>query len=107
MKTRFDQPGYCTYQVTQSLLLKAVSGEDFTAELESASSFYGDDFSASTLQVQLRKKRVIKYLKTFSEVELSKVVTLLRANITYLRSTMGQARLNGLMLLDVHKDKTV
>ena len=25
---------------------------------------------------------------------------------TYLRSTMGQARLNGLMLLHVHKDKT-
>ena len=25
---------------------------------------------------------------------------------TYLRSTMGQARLNGLMLLHVHKEKT-
>ena len=128
--------------MTQSLLLKAASGEDFTAELESASSFYGDDFSASTLQVQLQTLRtqfekeshitlqdIIKYLKTFSEAELSiysEVVTLLKLILvnpatnatsertfsamrrikTYLRSTMGQARLNGLMLLHVHKDKT-
>ena len=38
VKERFNQPGYCTYQVTESLLLKAVRGEDFTAELQSASS---------------------------------------------------------------------
>ena len=142
VKARFDQPGYCKYQVIESLLLKAVRGEDFTAELESASSFYVDDFSASTLQVQLQTLRtqfeheshitlqdIIKYLKSFKEAELtiySEVVTLLKLILvspatnatsertfsamrrikTYLRSTMGQARLNGLMLLHVHKEKT-
>ena len=50
VKKRFDQPGYRTYQVTENLLLKAARGEDFTAELESASSFYGNDFSVPTLQ---------------------------------------------------------
>ena len=54
VKKRFDQAGYRTYQVTENLLLKAVR-EDFTAELESASSFYGNDFSTPTLQVQLEK----------------------------------------------------
>ena len=53
VKKRFDQPGYHTYQVTENLLLKAVGSEDFTAELESASSFYGNDFSMPTLKVQL------------------------------------------------------
>ena len=141
MKARFDQPGYCIYQVTESFL-KAVRGKDFTAELESASSFYCDDFSVYTLQAQLETLRtqfehksrislqdIIKYLKTFDEAELtiySEVVTLLKlilvtpaTNVTsertfsamrriktYLRSTMGQARLNGLMLLHVHKEKT-
>ena len=56
VKARFDQPGYCTYQVTESLLLNAVHVEDFTAKLESASS-YGDDFLVSTLQVQLQTLR--------------------------------------------------
>ena len=69
------------------------------------------------------------YLKSFTGVELSiysEVVTLLKlilvnpaTNSTserifsamrrikmYLRSTMGQARLNGLMVLHVHKEKT-
>ena len=142
VKERFNQPGYCTYQVTESLLLKAVRGEDFTAELQSASSFYVDDFSISALQVQLQTLRaqfenethitlqdIIQYLKTFSDIEItiySEVVTLLKLILvspatnatsertfsamrrikTYLRSTMGQARLNGLMLLHVHKEKT-
>ena len=43
--------------MTESLLLKAVRGEDFTAELQSASSFYVDDFSISALQVQLQTLR--------------------------------------------------
>ena len=142
VKARFDQPGYCTYQVTEGLLLKAVRGENYTAELDSASSFYGDDFSVPTLQVQLQTLRtqfekeshitlqdIIQYLKTFNNAELtiySEVVTLLKLILvspatnatsertfsamrrikTYLRSTMGQARLNSLMLLHVHKEKT-
>ena len=95
VKVRFDQPGYCTYQVTESLLLKAVRGENYTAELDSASSFYGDDFSVPTLQVQLQKtlrtqfekeshitlQDIIQYLKTFNNAELtiySEVATLLK-----------------------------
>ena len=139
---RFDQPGYRTYQVTENLLLKAVRGEDFTAELESASSFYGNDFSVPTLQVQLETLKtqfehkshitlqdIKKYLKNFNKAELtiySEIVTLLKLILvspatnatsertfsamrrlkTYLRSTMGQARLNGLMRLHVHMEKT-
>ena len=80
--------------VTECLLLKAVCGEDFTAELESASSFYVDDFSVSTLQVQLQTLRtqfeneshttlrdIVQYLKTFNDREItiySEVVTLLK-----------------------------
>ena len=84
MKARFDQPGYCTYQVTEGLLLKAVRDENYTAELDSASSFYGDDFSVPTLQVQLQTLRtqfvkeshitlqdIIQYLKTFNNAELT------------------------------------
>ena len=54
VKARFDQPGYCTYQVTESLLLKAVRGENYAAELDSASSFYDDNVSVPTLQFQLQ-----------------------------------------------------
>ena len=43
--------------MTESLLLKTVHGEDYTAELDSALSFYGDDFSVPTLQVQLQTLR--------------------------------------------------
>ena len=83
VKARFDQPGYCTYYVTESLLLNAVHGENFTAEPESASSFYDDNFSVSTLQVQLQTLRtqfdmrvtlhcnISKYLKSFKEAELT------------------------------------
>ena len=128
--------------MTENLLLKAVRGEDFTAELESASSFYGNDFSVPTLQVQLETLKtqfehkshitlqdIKKYLKNFNKVELtiySEIVTLLKLILvspatnatsertfsamrrlkTYLRSTMGQARLNGLMRLHVHMEKT-
>ena len=80
VKERFDQRGYCTYQVTESLLLKAVRSEDFTAELKFASSFYVDDFLVSTLQVQLQTLRtqfeneshitlqdIVQYLKTFND----------------------------------------
>ena len=70
-----------------------------------------------------------KYLKNFNKAELtiySEVVTLLKLILvspatnatskrtfsamrrlkTYHKSTMGQARLNGLMMLHVHKEKT-
>ena len=136
MKARFDQPGYCTYQVTESLLLKAVRGENYTAELDSASSFYFSvQVHLQTLRTQFENEShitlqdIIQYLKTFNNAELtiySEVVTLLKLILvspatnatskrtfsamrrikTYLRSTMGQARLNSLMLLHVHKEKT-
>ena len=59
IQTRFDQPGFRTYQMTESLLMKAVHGERYSEDL---ASFYGDDFSPSTLQVQLQTLLKIKVL---------------------------------------------
>ena len=73
---------------------------------------------------------IVTYIKFFTETEVSiysEVVTLLKLILvnpatdstiertfsamkrikSYLCSTMGQARLNGLMLLHVHKEKTI
>ena len=138
----FDQPGYAMYRQTESLLMKAVQGENFGQEFESVTSFYGDDLSASTLQVQLETlstqfdgksgvslRDVVAYMTTFSAAELgiySEVIALLKLILvnpstnavtersfsamrrikTYLRSTMGQSRLNATMIVHVHKEKT-
>ena len=142
IQTRFAQLGFRTYQMTESLLMKAVQGESYSEDLASVTSFYGDDFSPSTLQVQLQTLTtqfeskgsvtlpdIVMHLKLFTGTELSiysEVVTLLKLILvnpatnstsertfsamrrikTYLRSTMGQARLNGSMVLHVHKEKT-
>ena len=94
IRRRFDQPGYAMYRQTESLLMKAVQGENFGQEFESVTSFYGDDLSASTLQVQLETlstqfdgksgvslRDVVAYMKTFSAAELgiySEVIALLK-----------------------------
>ena len=54
IKSRFDQMGYNTYKNMQELLLKAIRGEDFEAELNFVCNFYSDDFSKSTLRCQLQ-----------------------------------------------------
>ena len=54
IKSRFDQMGYNTYKNLQELLLKAIRGEDFEAELNFVCNFYSDDFSKSTLRCQLQ-----------------------------------------------------
>ena len=54
IKSRFDQMGYNTYKNLQELLLKAIRGEDFEAELNFVCDFYGDDFSKFILRCQLQ-----------------------------------------------------
>lgn len=94
IRRRFNQPGYATLRLSESLLLKAAQGENFSQEFESVTSFYGDDFSPSTLSVQLETlatqfhgkssttlQDVVAYMKTFSTAELaiySEVITLLK-----------------------------
>ena len=50
---RFDQPGYAVYQKLETLLLKAASRQDFSAELKEVISVYGDDFDEKELLTQL------------------------------------------------------
>ena len=94
IRRRFNQPGYATLRLSESLLLKAVRGENFSQEIECVTSFFRNDFSPSTLSVQLETlatqfhgkssttlQDVVAYMKTFSAAELaiySEVVTLLK-----------------------------
>ena len=141
----FDQPGYATYRNLEKLLLKAANGDDYAAELEEVTAFYGNDLKVDELTTQLSifttkfaseqqtSKRatlgdVVKFVQSltvgqrtfFSEV--CNVIRLLlvlpatnaisersfstmRRIKSYLRSTMGQARLNHLMLLNIHREQ--
>ena len=55
IKQRFDQPGYKIYKHLQELLLKAAttSSEHYKEDFDFIISFYGSDFKASLLKVQL------------------------------------------------------
>ena len=50
----FDQQCYVMYQNLEELLLKAVSGKDYSSHLQTVIEFYGDDFSESELSTQLQ-----------------------------------------------------
>ena len=141
IKNRFDQPGYSVYQCLENLLLKAAKKEDFSEELNLATSIYGSDMHESNLQMQLQtlgttiQEKVLtifdirNHLQQLTAAErtlLNEVVTVMKlvlvmpaTNATsersfsamrrvksYLRSTMGQERLNYLMTLHVHKEST-
>ncbi len=49
IQDRFDQPGYAVYRNLEALLLKAANKEDYTAEFQEVTTFYGDDFNKSEL----------------------------------------------------------
>ena len=55
IKQRFDQPGYKIYKHLQELLLKSAKAnfEHYKEDFEFITSFYGSDFTASVLKVQL------------------------------------------------------
>ena len=126
------------------------SSEHYKEDFDFIISFYGSDFKASLLKVQLELLHTlfmekvtdeelnlssvtmhdiiecIKSLSTAQRSMISEVITLvdlllvmpasnatsersfsaLRRIKSYLRSTMTQQRLNSLMILHVHKDKT-
>ena len=152
IKQRFDQPGYKIYKHLQEVLLKSATGnfEHCKGDFEFIVSFYGSDFTASLLKIQLELFHtlfaekvkgqgidisstticdIIECIKTVSLAQksmISEVITLvklllvmpasnatsersfsaLRRVKTYLRSTMTQLRLNNLMLLHIHKERT-
>jgi len=74
IQPRFDQPGFRTYPMTESLLLKAVQGESYSEDLASVASFYADDFSPSTLQVQLQTLMTGKSYYTTRCCNISQVI---------------------------------
>ena len=53
IKTRFDQEDYKIHSACESLLLKTVTGEDFTDELATVVQFYGSGFSRESLRIHL------------------------------------------------------
>ena len=142
IEKRFDQPGYVMYCNLEGLLIKAARQQDFSAEFQAVTDFYGDDLQASSLSAQLTTfgsqftdspdlvtlDDCLSYLQSlqigaqsfFSEVcQVAKLLLVIPATNafskcsflamrrikTYLRSTMGQERLNHLMLLHLHKEK--
>ncbi len=54
IKSRFDQPGYNKYSKVESLLLKAMKGEEFEEEYDFVCAFYNDDVSSTPLKIQLQ-----------------------------------------------------
>ena len=53
IKNRFEQPGYKVYRQLQDLLLKAARHEEYTAEFDFVTKFYGSDFNSHLLKTQL------------------------------------------------------
>ena len=93
----FDQPGYAAYRRAEDLLIKSVSGEDASSELDSVVTFYGDDLDCCRLELQLQSLAaqfregpdrprlllhdIVNYLKVHTAAEqvlFSEVVSLVR-----------------------------
>ena len=146
IKNHFDQPGYKVYCPLENVLLNAISGNDFEADIQKVIEVYGNDFDQDLLRIQLdifqthfaseqgkqQGNSTISDVKSLclslgegrhvlSQIEvLLKVLLIMPATNTssersfsalrriknYLRSTMKQERLNDVMVLNVHKDKT-
>ena len=54
IQERFDQPGYATYKLLESLLLKAAKQEDYSNEIQEVLSFHSDEFQEMNLKTQLQ-----------------------------------------------------
>jgi hypothetical protein len=85
---RFDQPGYRRYCQLEQLLIKAGLKEEFGELLQDVCSFYKDDFNPATNATSERSFSGLRRVKN------------------YLRGTMKQDRLNNLMIIHTHKDRT-
>ena len=81
--------------MTESLLLKAVQGESYSEDLASVTSFYGDDFSPSTLhevwmvKSHHRKMRYQVQLQTLTTQTEGKGSVTLPDIVTHLKSFTG------------------
>ena len=53
IENRFDQPGYKVYCSLENLLLNAISGKDFEADIQKVIEVYGNDFDQDLLRIQL------------------------------------------------------
>jgi len=53
IENRFDQPGYKSYGIVQTLLLKAAASKPHAEELQFVLSFYGSDFDSMLLPTHL------------------------------------------------------
>ena len=76
IKDRFNQPGYQIYMKMENLLLKCVSGADYTDELNEVTDFYGEDLNKELLELQLTilGSNLIQEARTLIEI------------VTYLKS---------------------
>ena len=128
---RFDQPGYKMYNKVEQLLLKASRQEDFASELKLVCSSYKDDFNTPLLSAHLEilVSDIQEYFVSLSCAQravLSQVTCLLQLIIimsdtnstterlfsalhtvkSYHTTTMLQQRLNNLLILHIHKERT-
>ena len=128
IRTRFNKKDFKVYQSIQELLMKAIAGEDHDEELAKVMAVYGDTVQA--MGYHTSRFDIVDLLDFFQSLGnarkllLSEICTLgklmlivpainavsersfsaLKRVKTYLRSTTGEARLNHLMLLHVHKE---
>ena len=82
---RFDQPGYRIYQSIESLLIKVCKREEWKSDLEVVSN---------------------SSLMPATNASSERSFSALRQVKTYLHTTMTQERLNYLMIIHVHKERT-
>lgn len=93
-KNRFNQPGYRVYRHLQDLLMKAACQQEYEAEYQFVSNFYGEDFSPHLLKTQLETfgvmfqqdlectptlRDIFTHLRNLSQAEkemLSEIITL-------------------------------
>ena len=143
IKDRFNQESYQIFIHLENLILKAAKNEPFEEDLEATLKFYGKDFNAEMLRVQLNDfsqnyskipnadksfQGIVQYFKSlepgmvsyYSEIykllELILVIpasnasseryfSKLRTIKNYMRSTMGQERLNHCMMTSIYKSE--
>ena len=135
IRYRFDQPSYQMYANIENLLVRCCTGDSFDEEFRKLTEFYNTDLKPADLHCHLDLLRsivpkdfdpstteIVKLVKDqvslFNEIRtLLKLLLVLPATSersfsalkrikTALRSTMSQARMNSLLLLHVHKEKT-
>ena len=131
ISSRFDQPGFQTYSKLEAVLLKGTAGECYDDELAVVMQLYSEDLEEQLLRSQLFLLKPhfknssppgLMDVANFVAVVLGGSQTLVLVLVaparnatsercfsalcivkTSLRSTMGQPRLNHLLILHAHK----